>query len=212
MADIGSDHAYLPIYLLQKGIAVSAVAGEVNEGPFRGAERNVRAHGYAAQISVRRGDGLAVIEPGEVEVITIAGMGGGTIREILRAGEAKLAGVQRLVLSPQGDGDTLRRWLLERGWQIVDEDMLAEDDQIYEIVVFERGEMRLDDPVALELGPLLLERKHPLLVERVAYEQGKIDRALKSIEKARGESGEERRRELLARRAMLEEVKARVES
>lgn len=212
MADIGSDHAYLPLYLVQKEKVTRAVAGEVNEGPFLGAERNVRSQGYAEQISVRRGDGLAVIQPGEVDVITIAGMGGGTIKEILSAGEDKLAGVSRLVLSPQGDGDTLRRWLLEHGWQIVDEDMLEEDGKIYEIVVFERGSMRVDDALALEFGPLLLACKHPLLVERLEYELGKVDLALRSIEKARGESGQEKRNVLLARRQQLEEVKSYVQS
>ncbi|MGZ6503228.1 MAG: tRNA (adenine(22)-N(1))-methyltransferase [Tumebacillaceae bacterium] len=212
MADIGSDHAYLPLYLTQSGKIVSAIAGEVNDGPFRGAERNVRAHGMKDKISVRKGNGLAVLEPGEVDVITIAGMGGGTIKEILSAGEAKLQGVSRLVLSPQGDGDTLRRWLLARGWKIVDEDMLVEDEQIYEIVVFERGEMQLDDPLALEFGPILLERKHPLIAERVEYEVGKIDRALRSIEKAKGETGQEKRNLLLARREQLEGVKSYVQS
>jgi tRNA (adenine22-N1)-methyltransferase len=212
MADIGSDHAYLPLYLMQQGQIASAIAGEVNEGPFRGAERNVRSRGLKDTITVRKGNGLAVLEPGEVDVITVAGMGGGTIKEILAAGEAKLAGVSRLVLSPQGDGDTLRRWLLERGWQIIDEDMLVEDEQIYEIVVFERGEMRIDDPLLLEFGPLLLERKHPLLAERVDYEMGKIDRALRSIEKAKGETGQEKKQALLARREQLEGVKSSVQS
>lgn len=212
MADIGSDHAYLPLYLSQQKQIQSAIAGEVNEGPFRGAERNVRAHGFQDTISVRKGDGLAVLNPGEVDVITVSGMGGGTIKEILAAGEAKLTGVSRLVLSPQGDGDTLRRWLLERGWKIVEEDMLVEDEQIYEIVVFERGEMKIDDPLALEFGPLLLGRKHPLLAERMDYEIGKIDRALRGIEKAKGETGQEKKHALLARREQLEGVKAHVQS
>ena len=212
MADIGSDHAYLPIYLVQRGQVIGAVAGEVNEGPYRGADQHVRSFGLAGRISVRKGDGLAVIQPGEVACITIAGMGGGTIKEILSAGELKLQGVSRLVLSPQGDGDTLRRWLQAHGWMIVDEDMLIEDEKIYEIVVAERGEMNLTDPLELEFGPILLASRHPLIADRVDYELGKIDRAVRSIEKAGGEGAHARKEELLARRRELEEVKQRVQS
>jgi tRNA (adenine22-N1)-methyltransferase len=172
----------------------------------------VRKRGLAEQISVRKGNGLAVIQPNEVEVITISGMGGGTMRDILSAGEDKLAGVSRLVLSPQGDSDQLRRWLLAHGWKIIDEDMLVEDERIYEFVVCERGDMVIEDPAVLEFGPFLLERKHPLIIERADYELGKIRRALPALENAKGESGEKRREELLARRAMLEEVKTRVQS
>lgn len=212
MADIGSDHAYLPLHLAQKGQIASAIAGELNEGPFRGAERNVRSRGYSDRITVRKGNGLAVIEPGEVDVITVAGMGGGTIREILSAGEEKLAGVQRLVLSPQGDSEGLRRWLGEHGWKILDEEMLVEDEKMYEIVVAERGEMAVDDRNAMEFGPILLAQKHPLIADRVDYELGKIRLALEGLEKAKGDSGEQRRQELLARRQQLEEVKAYVQS
>jgi tRNA (adenine22-N1)-methyltransferase len=212
MADIGSDHAYLPIYLVQRGQAVHAVAGELNEGPFLGAERNVRSFGLQDRISVRRGNGLAVIEPGEVDAITVSGMGGGTIREILSAGEAKLKGVSRLVLSPQGDGDSLRAWLIGHGWKIVEEDMIAEDGKIYEIIVAERGEMTIDDPIKLEFGPLLLEQKHPLILKRIEHELGKIELALKGLENAKGESGQIRREALQKRREQLEEVQAYVRS
>lgn len=212
VADIGSDHAYLPIYLLQRGIATSAIAGEVNEGPYRGADRHVREQGLADRIAVRKGDGLAVLQPGEVDVITIAGMGGYNIREILEAGQDKLPGVTRLVLSPQGDSDRVRKWLQLHGWKIVEEDILTEDERIYEIIVAERGEMNITDPMALEFGPFLLERKHPLVVDRVEYEQGKIRRALAAIEKSPTENGLARKEELLQRRAQLEEVRNHVQS
>ncbi|MBL0388332.1 tRNA (adenine(22)-N(1))-methyltransferase TrmK [Tumebacillus sp. ITR2] len=212
VADIGSDHAYLPIYLVQKGIATSAVAGEVNDGPFKGADRHVRENGLADFISVRKGDGLAVLQPGEVDVITIAGMGGYNIREILEAGKEKLVGVTRLVLSPQGDSDRVRIWLQNHGWKLIDEDILTEDERIYEILVAERGEMNITDPMQLEFGPFNLERKHPRVIDRVDYEQGKIRRALASIEKAPTENGLARKEELLARRAQLEEVRNHVQS
>ncbi|MNQ83977.1 tRNA (adenine(22)-N(1))-methyltransferase [compost metagenome] len=134
VADIGSDHALLPTYLAQQGIIVAAVAGEVNPGPFEAAQRQVLESGLAKIIQVRSGDGLAVIEPGEVNVITIAGMGGSLMASILEAGKSKLAGVQHLILQPNVGEDHVRRWLLTNGWKLESEAILEEDGKIYEIL------------------------------------------------------------------------------
>ncbi|MFS0727574.1 tRNA (adenine(22)-N(1))-methyltransferase [Paenibacillus sp. 1P07SE] len=136
VADIGSDHALLPVYLVQQGIAASAVAGEVTEGPFAAAARGVRDNGLQDKILVRRGNGLEVVAPGEVDAVTIAGMGGSLIRDILEAGRerGKLAGVKQLVLQPNIGEDTVRRWLRQHGWELVAEHILEEDGKIYEIL------------------------------------------------------------------------------
>jgi tRNA (adenine22-N1)-methyltransferase len=134
IADIGSDHALLPTYLVQKGISSYAVAGEVNPGPYEAATRQVLESGLSKIISVRSGDGLAVIEPGEVTVITIAGMGGSLMASILDAGKAKLDGVTNLILQPNVGEDQVRRWLDEHGWLLESEAILEEDGKIYEIL------------------------------------------------------------------------------
>ncbi|GAA0135926.1 tRNA (adenine(22)-N(1))-methyltransferase TrmK [Paenibacillus sp. YSY-4.3] len=133
-ADIGSDHALLPVWAVKHGTAVSAVAGEVNDGPLEAARRQVAEAGLSQSVSVRKGDGLEVIAPGEVDAITIAGMGGALISSILEAGADKLAGVKRLILQPNVGEDFVRRWLLEHDWYVTDETIVAEDGKIYEII------------------------------------------------------------------------------
>ncbi|MBP1961444.1 tRNA (adenine(22)-N(1))-methyltransferase [Paenibacillus aceris] len=139
LADIGSDHALLPTYLAQQGVIVFAVAGEVNPGPFEAATRQVLECGLSKKISVRSGDGLAVIEPGEVNVITIAGMGGSLMASILEAGKRKLEGVTHLILQPNVGEDQVRRWLLAEGWKLDAEAILEEDGKIYEILTATAG-------------------------------------------------------------------------
>ncbi|MCR8631410.1 tRNA (adenine(22)-N(1))-methyltransferase [Paenibacillus radicis (ex Xue et al. 2023)] len=134
MADIGSDHALLPSYLAERGKISKAVAGEVNLGPYQAAAKQVRDAVLGSLIDVRLGDGLAVIQPGEVDVITIAGMGGALIAAILEAGQDKLAGVSMLILQPNVGESFVRTWLLEHSWVLIREQILEEDGKIYEIL------------------------------------------------------------------------------
>lgn len=137
-ADIGSDHALLPVAAVLSGQAASAVAGEVNDGPYEAAQRQVAQSGLNSKISVRKGNGLEVIDPGEAQVITIAGMGGALMVTILSQGIAKLSGVQRLILQPNVGEDLVRRWLLDEGWYLSAEHILEEDGKIYEILTADR--------------------------------------------------------------------------
>ena len=101
LLDVGSDHAYLPIELVEKGHIKRAIAGEVVEGPYQSAVTNVESHGLTEKIQVRLANGLAAFEESDqVSVITIAGMGGRLIATILEEGLDKLANVERLILQP----------------------------------------------------------------------------------------------------------------
>ncbi|MDF4746179.1 class I SAM-dependent methyltransferase, partial [Vibrio parahaemolyticus] len=143
VADIGSDHAYLPCYTIINNIATKAVAGEVVDGPFRSAQATVAESGLQDKVDVRKGNGLAVITPGEVDVITVAGMGGALIRDILESGKEKLEGVTRLILQPNIAAHHIREWFIENGWELIHEKIVKEDGKIYEILVGERGNIEV---------------------------------------------------------------------
>lgn len=162
LADIGSDHGYLPIALMQRGAITAAVAGEVALTPFRSAERSVRESGQTAHISVRLADGLAAIKPQDaIDAISLCGMGGETIRDLLEIGKARLSGRERLILQPNGGERPLRQWLMDNDYRILDEEVLRENRFDYEIIVAERsGPMRYSAR-ELYFGPVNLPARSP---------------------------------------------------
>ena len=186
VADIGTDHAYLPVYLVRNRIAGRVVAGEVSRGPYGIAIEAVRGAGLENQIEVRLGDGLQVISPGEVNVVVLAGMGGRTIRDILTTGRPVLEGVERLILKPMRDAALVRRWLVENGWQMIDEDMVLEDNHYYVIIVSRPGREKITDRIVFELGPRLLENRSAVFRKFLLKRRADIGAVLSELKTARG--------------------------
>lgn len=181
LLDVGSDHAYLPIELVERGQIEAAIAGEVVEGPYQSAVKNVEAHGLKEKIQVRLANGLAAFEEeDQVSVITIAGMGGRLIATILEEGLDKLANVERLILQPNNREDDLRIWLQDNGFQIVSESILEESGKFYEILVVEAGQMKLSVN-DLRLGPFLSKEVSPVFVQKWQKEATKLEYALSQI-------------------------------
>jgi tRNA (adenine22-N1)-methyltransferase len=167
LADIGSDHGYLPVALMRRGAIVAAVAGEVALTPFHSAERTVRENGLEQQISVRLAEGLAAIEPGDdITAISICGMGGETIRDILDSGKTHLNGQERLILQPNGGEQPLRQWLMENGYRILYEEVLRENRFYYEIIVAERAGPVMYTAEELYFGPLQLQARSPVFLAK----------------------------------------------
>lgn len=184
VADIGSDHAYLPCYLIHNRIASRAVAGEVVKGPYESAVRQVKLEGLQDKITVRLADGLkAVQESDEVDTITIAGMGGPLIVSILEKGQAVLNSATRLILQPNIHAKAIREWALANHWAILDEVILKEDEKIYEILVLQRGDMELTEQ-EIHLGKHLIAKKSPVFIEKWSNEADNLKRVLSSIEQA----------------------------
>ena len=181
LLDVGSDHAYLPIELVEKGKIERAIAGEVVEGPYQSAVKNVEAHGLKEKIQVRLANGLAAFEEeDQVSVITIAGMGGRLIATILEEGLDKLSDVERLILQPNNREDDLRIWLQDHGFQIVAESILEEAGKFYEILVVEVGQMKLSTS-DLRFGPFLSKEISPVFVQKWQKEATKLEFALDQI-------------------------------
>ena len=181
LLDVGSDHAYLPIELIERGQIESAIAGEVVEGPYQSAVKNVEAHGLKEKIQVRLANGLAAFEEtDQVSVITIAGMGGRLIARILEEGLDKLANVERLILQPNNREDDLRIWLQDHGFEIVAENILEEAGKFYEILVVEAGQMKLSAS-DVRFGSFLSKEVSPVFVQKWQKEAEKLEFALGQI-------------------------------
>ena len=164
VADIGSDHAYLPAALVLDGKIDFAIAGEVVKGPYENAVHEIKDHQLEGKVIPRLADGLAAIEPADkVDTITIAGMGGSLIASILEKGKDKLTEIKRLVLQPNVGESQLREWLMNNHYQIMTEKIIEEDNHIYEIIVAEPSVVPFRySKYELDFGPFLLENKGPV--------------------------------------------------
>lgn len=211
IADIGSDHAYLPCYTVKKGITPFAIAGEVVEGPYQSALSQVREEQLTDKISVRKGNGLEVINPGEVDCITIAGMGGALISTILEDGKEKLVNVKRLILQPNISAISIRHWLIHNEWELKAEEILEEDGKIYEILVAERGlpeePYKTDREKALLMGPYLMKRKDHIFIKKWLEEKRNWENILTKLSDAsRSDEILDKINELKGKIKMVEEV------
>ena len=167
LADIGSDHGYLPVALMRRGAISAAVAGEVALTPFRAAQRTVHENDLEQAITVRLASGLAAIEPGDgITAISLCGMGGETIRDILDSGKTHLSGEERLILQPNGGEQPLRQWLMDHHYRILFEEILQENRFYYEIIVAEPAEPVQYSPEELYFGPLQMQARTPVFLAK----------------------------------------------
>lgn len=131
IADVGCDHGYLPIYLLETGTYHRAIALDVNEGPLRKARENIGLHNLSDRIDIRLSDGVSALKAGEADSISICGMGGNVMMHIFQMGEAIFKSTPVIVIQPQSEYTLLRKYLLENGYVFDDEDIVLEDGKYY---------------------------------------------------------------------------------
>ncbi|QPZ43425.1 tRNA (adenine-N(1))-methyltransferase [Bacillus halotolerans] len=212
VADIGSDHAYLPCYAVLNHKASKAIAGEITDGPFLSAKRQVEKSGLSAHITVRQGDGLEVLQKGEADAITIAGMGGSLIAHILEAGKEKLTGKERLILQPNIHAFHIREWLYKEGYALIDEVILEEDGKCYEVLVAESGDrdaayVGISLPAGMLVGPFLAKEKNAVFLKKWTQELQHTQNIYEQISRAAtSEDNKQKLKELTDRMKLLKEV------
>lgn len=169
LADIGTDHGYIPVYLLNEGKINFAILSDINKGPLENARSEVKRNKLEDKVDLRLGSGIEVLKKGEVDEVIIAGMGGILIGELLEANKEVAHSVDRLILQPMQAQEELRQYLLNNGYEILDECLEKEDFRIYEIIVakYTGKNTHLEDNIYYEIGKKLIENKDELLVEFV---------------------------------------------
>lgn len=167
VADIGTDHAYLPVELVLSGRVHGVIAGEVNKGPWQAAYETVSSMGLNNEISIRLGNGLAVLKPSEVDTIVIAGMGGLLMIEIMAAGFQVLSTAKRIILQPMVAAEAVRHWLLAHQWVIVEESLVKEEGKLYQIIAAEQGISTRIESILYDIGPQLWLQRPLLLREHI---------------------------------------------
>ncbi len=196
-ADVGCDHAYTSVYLVEQGIAPRVVAMDVNAGPLARAKENVTRFGFEEQISLRLSDGLAKLEPGEVDTILIAGMGGPLMERILSAMPEVVAQAKELVLQPQSEVASLRQFLHANGFRIMREDALFEDGKYYVILRAEHGTEEAWTEEEYLYGKCFGRETYPVVREYLSEERRKIKEVLEGLAGAGTEKAGKREEELL---------------
>ena len=182
VADIGTDHGYLPVYLIKNRIAKKVIAVDINEGPLENAKKTIKNYKLEDYIQTRLGSGLSPIEPGEVDIVIIAGMGGLLIRDIFLDSRNVLGTVNKFILQPMVAQDELRKWLSQNDFKIVDEKLAKEGSKLYEILVVSKGEMKIQRNIYYEVGPKLIENKDPHIHEFIDGKLRKYTEILRTVE------------------------------
>ncbi len=184
LADIGTDHAYIPIYLaLNKKIERSA-ACDIKKGPLDIAAENINKYGLGHIIETRLGNGLEKVQPFEFETAVIAGMGGMLIADIMKASMQCAKSFKQLVLQPQLDIPFVRRFLHGSGFKIDNEVLVFDDNKYYNIIVCSKGFEAPYSEIEYMLGKCLISKKDSLLKDYILYKLNEINIILESIEKA----------------------------
>lgn len=186
IADIGTDHGYIPIYLIKNKICKFAIACDINKGPLEKAKDNISMEGLENNISLRLGSGFDIITPGEVNVAIIAGMGGHLIKDLIESGIEVFKSLDYLILQPVQNPDVLRKYIYDSGFEVIKEELCIDEKIFYEIIKIryankDENIKEIENDIFYEVSHDLIKRKHPLVNEFIQYKLNKYNNILEYI-------------------------------
>ncbi len=194
--DVGTDHAYIPIYLVKEGIVSTALAADINAGPLARAEDNIKEQGLEGKIKTFLTNGLLNIDTQNYDTVIIAGMGGILISEIMQQTDnSELT----FILQPMTAAEELRRYLYENSFVITDEELVAEGQKMYTVLVARKGEGQSYEEHELYIGKKLFEKKDPLFLEFIQRLKNKLEVIINGLEKSADRKNIDYYRNLLKR-------------
>ncbi|OSA95506.1 UNVERIFIED_ORG: SAM-dependent methyltransferase [Clostridium botulinum] len=204
--DVGTDHGYIPIYLVKNKIVEKAIASDINKDPLQKAKINASLDGVIDKIDLRLGGGLSPLKKNEVQGVIIAGMGGNLIRDILEKDINKVRKLDYLILQPAQNSEVLREYLYNSNYEILNEDLCFDEGQFYELfkVKYKMGENTKLDPIFYEISPVMLKENNKLIKEYIKSKIEKYNKILSFI-KEETETAKLRKEEIHTKIKMLED-------
>ena len=180
LADIGTDHGYVPLLALRNELCEKAIACDINKEPLAKGKLNAILEGIDDKIEFRLGNGFEPLKINEVEEVVIAGMGGNLIRDIIQKDLNKVASCNYLVLIPAQNPEVLREYLYKNDFEVIKEDLCFDEGIYYELFKVRKSEGQATelDSIYYEISPMLLRSKHPLMKEYIDYKIDEYNRIL----------------------------------
>lgn len=203
VADIGTDHGYIPIWLLKAGRVPRGIAMDIGKGPLKRAEENIKLYGYEDKIETRLSDGLKELKENEADSVVIAGMGGSLIVSILENGKGVLDTVKELILSPHTEIHLVRHYLVENGYDIVREEMIYDMGKYYTVMRAVHTEDKSikklydSDEYNYIYGRLLLKEKSNIFLRYIKNDRDKLSALLENLSKSEG--ADEKKQQIIKR-------------
>lgn len=196
VADVGTDHGYIPIYLIETKKSPKAFAMDVNKGPLLRAKEHIAEHGLETRIETRLSDGVRALQKGECDCVVVAGMGGALTIKIMEEGKDIFRNLKEFVLQPQSELQKVRAYLCENAYFIVEENMVLDDGKFYPMFRVINGQSEEYHAIELCYGKLLLEQKNAVLKTFLQKEKAVKELILSNLEQSFGEHIEARRKEI----------------
>ncbi|CCQ97364.1 conserved hypothetical protein [[Clostridium] ultunense Esp] len=211
VGDVGTDHGYIPVYLIEKGIAKKVIATDLSQSSLEKIKQFVEERKMENYIEIRLGDGLKVLKPFEIDTLVIAGMGGLLIRDILDKDREKRDSITNFILQPNIATKELRKYLYENNFEIIDEKLVKEDNKFYEIIYAKKGKSHVEDYIYYEIGEKLIVKDGLILKEFLEDKIKIIKKILQELEGKKTERSEVRRKELMEKIEELKVVLKKIE-